>query len=330
MGAERIAVLGAGRMGCGIAQVFCAAAHPVALHDASPEALAKAPATIRGHGELLGQDAATMAELVCTADLAAAVRDADVVIEAVPERLDLKRDVFVRLEASARPDALLATNTSAIPIGAIAEGLGRPGRVLGMHFWNPPHLVPLVEVVQGPRTDACAIARAMDLLESVGMSPVHVKRDVPGFIGNRLQHALKREAIALVAAGVCDAETLDRVVKEGFGARLSVLGPLEQSDLVGLDLTLAIHEVLIADLDRTPGPHPYLRARVAAGETGMAAGRGFRAWTPQEADAVKTRLDRHLVAAARERLRHRGTGASFGTGTNQRTETHRGIHGGTT
>ena len=142
----------------------------------------------------------------------------------------------------------------------------------------------------------------MALLSSVGMSPVHVKRDIPGFIGNRLQHALKREAIALVADGVCDAETVDKVVKEGFGARLAVLGPLEQSDLVGLNLTLDIHRVLIKHLDHTPGPNPYLEAKVAAGELGMSTGRGFRTWTPAQAAEVRQRLNQYLVAAARARV----------------------------
>ncbi|MCC6193499.1 MAG: NAD(P)-binding domain-containing protein [Burkholderiales bacterium] len=298
---SHIAVLGAGRMGCGIAQVFCAAGHPVALHDTSSEALAKAPETIREYCRLLDVDPGAAANLRCARDLEDAAAGADVVIEAVPERREQKREVFARLEAATRREALLATNTSAIPIGDIAAGLKTPERVLGMHFWNPPHLVALVEVVQASRTGDDAVSRAMALLESIGMSPVHVRRDIPGFIGNRLQHALKREAIALVAAGVCDARTLDRVVKEGFGARLAVLGPLEQSDLVGLDLTLAVHEVLIADLDRSPGPHPYLRAKVAAGETGMAKGMGFRSWTAREASELEQRVDLHLVAAARAR-----------------------------
>ena len=119
---------------------------------------------------------------------------------------------------------------------------------------------------------------------AAGRKPVHVRRDIPGFIGNRLQHALKREAIALVAAGVCDAETIDTVVKSGFGARMAVLGPLEQSDLVGLDLTLDISNVLVADLDRTAGPHPFLREKVKAGKLGMKTGEGFRRWTPEQAE----------------------------------------------
>jgi 3-hydroxybutyryl-CoA dehydrogenase len=129
--------------------------------------------------------------------------------------------------------------------------------------------------------------------------PVHVRRDIPGFVGNRLQHAMKREAIALVAAGVCDAETIDTVVREGFGARTAVLGPMEQSDLVGLDLALDIAEVLYSDLDRTVGPHPLLRDKVKAGKLGMKTGEGFRKWTPEQADAVRSRLSRFLAEQAK-------------------------------
>jgi 3-hydroxybutyryl-CoA dehydrogenase len=143
----------------------------------------------------------------------------------------------------------------------------------------------------------------MALLRGAGKTPVHVRRDVPGFVGNRLQHAMKREAIALVAAGVCDAETIDTVVKAGFGARTAVLGPMEQTDLVGTNLTLDIAEVLYADLDRTPGPHPYLRAIVAAGKLGMKSGEGLRKWAPGAADAVRERLSRFLADQAKARRR---------------------------
>ena len=132
-----------------------------------------------------------------------------------------------------------------------------------------------------------------------GRAPVHVRRDIPGFIGNRLQHALKREAIALVAAGVCDAETIDTVVKSGFGARMAVLGPMEQSDLVGLDLTLDIQNVLIADLDRSTEPTQFLKDKVAAGKLGMRTGEGFRRWTREQADAVRERLRRYLAEQAK-------------------------------
>jgi len=149
------------------------------------------------------------------------------------------------------------------------------------------------------------VERTAALLRGAGKTPVHVRRDVPGFVGNRLQHAMKREAIALVAAGVCDADTVDVVVREGFGARTAVLGPMEQSDLVGTNLTLDIAEVLYADLDRTPGPHPYLRDIVAAGKLGMKTGEGLRKWTPEQADAVRKRLSHFLADQAKARNKAR-------------------------
>jgi 3-hydroxybutyryl-CoA dehydrogenase len=139
----------------------------------------------------------------------------------------------------------------------------------------------------------------MELLRDAGRNPVHVKKDIPGFVGNRLQHALKREAIALIAAGVCDADTIDEVVKTGFGARMAVLGPMEQTDLVGVDLTLDIQNVLLADLDRSTEPTALIKDLVASGKVGMRAGEGFRKWTPQSADAVRERLRNSLAAQAR-------------------------------
>ena len=203
------------------------------------------------------------------------------------------------MERAAPAEAILASNTSSIPIGIIAERVEHKERVVGTHFWNPPHLVPLVEVVQMAPDNLRAVERTIEILRAAGRSPVHVKKDVPGFIGNRLQHALKREAISLVASGVCDAETLDEVVRLGFGRRMAVLGPMEQSDLVGLDLTEAIHETIMPALDTTPEPHPYLRALVAEGHLGMKTGEGFYKWAPGKADGVRARLREFLATQAR-------------------------------
>ena len=171
--------------------------------------------------------------------------------------------------------------------------------MIGTHFWNPPHLVPLVEVTQNEKTSDETVAKTMALLRDAGRNPVHVKKDIPGFVGNRLQHALKREAIALIAAGVCDADTIDEVVKSGFGARMAVLGPMEQTDLVGVDLTLDIQNVLMADLDRSTEPTQLIKDKVAAGKLGMRTGEGFRKWTPQIADAVRERLRNFLAEQAK-------------------------------
>jgi len=297
---ERIAVVGAGLMGHGIAQVFACAGHPVDVFDESPQARASVLDRVRANLALLGEDESPVDRIAVHGSLEEAVEDADVVFEAAPEDLTLKQELFARMSRLAASETVLATNTSVMSVGAIAARARDPGRVLGTHWWNPPYLIPLVEVTQAEATRPETVERMMELLERAGKSPIHVRKDVPGFVGNRLQHALWREAFALVDAGVCDAETIDRVVKESFGLRLPVLGPMENADLIGLDLTLAVHEYVLPHLDRRPGPAPILRRHVAGGRLGMKTGRGFRTWTAAEAQAVRERLLAHLVGIARK------------------------------
>jgi 3-hydroxybutyryl-CoA dehydrogenase len=292
--------IGGGLMGHGIAYLLAAAGHQARVFEPSAEVRASLPDRLRVIIDLLGDDAGVLDRISAHETLRPAVRDAQFVFEAAPEKLPLKQQIFAELEGLVAPDTILASNSSAIPTTEIARNLKQRGRVVGTHFWNPPHLVPLVEVIQNEWTSAVTIERTIDLLRDAGKKPVHVRKDIPGFIGNRLQHALKREAIALVAAGICDAETLDTVVKEGFGARMAVLGPLEQSDLVGLDLTLDISSVLTAHLDRTAGPHPFLVEKVKAGKLGMRTGEGFRRWPSGEADAVRARLRTFLAEQAKK------------------------------
>ena len=293
-----ICVLGAGLMGHGIAQVFAVAGHDVAVFDASADALASLLPRIRANLLALGLDVAAADRVRPCGVLADAVVDADVVIEAAAENLAIKQALFAEVEAHARPEAILASNTSVIPITAIMSGLQRRGRALGTHWWNPPFLVPLVEVVGTEWTDPACITDVIALLTAVGKTAVHVRKDVAGFIGNRLQHALWREAISLVEQGICDAETVDIVVKASFGRRLAVLGPLENADLVGTDLTLAIHEIVQPEICSTPGASAYLRDLVAAGKLGMKSGEGFRSWTADEQAELRTRLLNHLKDAA--------------------------------
>ena len=300
-GGLKIGVIGGGLMGHGIAYLFAAAGHRVGIYEPADEIRASLPERLQAIATLLDDDPAPLRAIESHAALAPAVAGADFVFEAAPEKLALKQQIFAELEALVAPAAILASNSSAIPSTEIGRHLQHRERVVGTHFWNPPHLVPLVEVIQNAFTGEDVVRRTMALLREAGRTPVHVRRDIPGFVGNRLQHAMKREAIALVAAGVCDAETIDIVVKEGFGARTAVLGPMEQTDLVGTNLTLDIAEVLYADLDRTVGPHPYLRERVKAGKLGMKTGEGFRKWTPEQAEAVRTRLSRFLAAQAKAR-----------------------------
>jgi 3-hydroxybutyryl-CoA dehydrogenase len=295
----KIGVIGGGLMGHGIAYLLAVAGHEVGVFEPQAETRASMPRRLRAIVDLLGDDPALLKRITAHDALLSAVQDAAFVFEAAPEKLPLKQRIFAELEAAVAPDTILASNSSAIPSTEIGRDLKYRERVVGTHFWNPPHLVPLVEVIQNEKTSDAVVRATIELLRDAGKVAVHVRRDFPGFVGNRLQHAMKREAFALVAAGVCDAETIDTVVKEGFGARTAVLGPMEQSDLVGLDLALDIAEVLYEHLDRTASAPSILREKVKAGKLGMKSGEGLRKWTPESADAVRQRLSRFLAEQAR-------------------------------
>lgn len=299
---ETIAVIGAGLMGHAIALSFARAGHAVSIHDPVPEGLATVKDRIRTSLADIGTGTEEIEEALARvtphANLADAVRDAGYVTEAAPEKLDVKRAIFADLERHAQPQAILASNTSVIPITGIAEAVERRERVVGTHWWNPGHMIPLVEVIRTEWTDEAVIDATHALLEGIGKAPVRVEKDVPGFIGNRLQHALWREAISLVERGICSAEAVDLVVKSSFGRRLAVLGPLENADLVGTDLTLDIHENVLSDLENMAGPSPYLRQLVAEGRLGMKSGQGFRTWTDAEIAETRTGVSRHLKRIA--------------------------------
>jgi 3-hydroxybutyryl-CoA dehydrogenase len=284
------AVLGTGLMGTGIAGVLAGHGHEVRLFDADPDASARAAARLSGQAATAHRD------------LRSAVAGADVVVEAVVERLEVKQELFAQVDAI-NPDALIATNTSVLPVSQIADRVSRPERTVGTHWWNPPGLIPVVEVVRGQRTSDLTMDRAEDLLRSLGKTPVRVERDIPGFVGNRLQHALWREAIALVADGVCDAETVDLVVRNTIGLRLAAMGPLENADYVGLDLTLAIHQAVLPSLNADPGPSPLLGELVAGGRLGARTGSGFLSWPPGAREAAAGRLAEHITRQIEGALR---------------------------
>ena len=318
MAKARITVIGAGLMGHGIAQVFALAGHDVTIYDSFEKTLATAKDRILANLKDLGDDQTAVnrvtlkggvealqgelrAEGVALAGalsfLALAVRDADYVVEAVLEDLPLKQKIFAEIEKHVRPDTILASNTSVIPITSIMQGLEKRDRALGTHWWNPPFLVPLVEVIETQWTSPAAVDFTMKLHAAAGKKPAHVKRDVPGFIGNRLQHALWREAVSLVERGICDAETVDTVIKAAFGRRIAVLGPLENADMVGTDLTLAIHQNVLGDIESRPGPSPYLEKLVKDGKLGFKTGEGFRKWSPEEQTALRAKVLQHLKKA---------------------------------
>ena len=303
---QRIAVVGAGLMGHGIALEFAAHSYDVFLHDRDEGQLARARggiaeglARLAAIGSITPEeiDSAT-ARIVLGHDLRAAVGDADLVIEAVYEDLALKQGIFRDLDAWAPPHAILASNTSTFMPSLLARVTARPERVLVAHYFNPPHLLPLVELVRGEETSDETVATLRDLYRGIGKSPAVVQREAPGFVGNRLQMALLREALAIVEAGIATPRDVDTIIKTGFGRRLAAAGVFEVFEAAGWDLTLAVADQLFPAIDRATEPPASLRERVARGDLGLKSGQGFYAWTPEEAAALRQRIGNALAAIA--------------------------------
>lgn len=303
---NKISVIGAGLMGHGIAQVFALNGYQVNLLDTQDDILSAAVAKIRSNLQLMAQKGIGQPEniepaldrITLTSDLSKAA-EAQFVVEAVSENLELKQKVFQDLDAICSQDTILTSNTSVISITEIAEKSKYRQRILGTHFWNPPYLIPLVEVIKGDETSEQTMDTTFDLLSAVGKHPVRVNRDVPGFVGNRLQHALWREAISIVENGIAEPAVVDEVVKFGFGLRLPILGPLENADMVGLDLTLAIHDYILKHIEKSPGPSPLLKEKVKKGDLGFKSGKGFQEWPPEEVKKSQKRLQEYLLHLAK-------------------------------
>jgi 3-hydroxybutyryl-CoA dehydrogenase len=277
---QQVAVVGAGLMGAGIAQVSAAAGYDVVLRDVTPEALERGLATIRGSyakfvekGRMAADDAeAALARITTTTELDA-VATADIVVEAVFEKLEVKSEVFRALDAICRADAVLASNTSAIPITSIAAVTQRPESVVGTHFFSPVPMMRLCELVRGYKTSDAALETARAFAEGVGKTVIVVNRDVAGFVTTRLITALSMEAIRLLESGVASAEDIDIACRLGFG---HAMGPLETADLTGVDIMLNATSNVYADTqDEKFAPPELLRRMVAAGDLGRKSGRGF-------------------------------------------------------
>lgn len=302
----KIGLVGAGLMGHALAQVFGSKGHPVNLFDNDEQVLQAAPERIRSNfkpfvemGLATEKDIeSTLANVTLCNDLRETVADADFVIEAVSENLALKQKIFAEMEMIAKPQALLCSNTSAISITLISEGLKTKERVVGTHFWNPPHIVPCVEVIRSKYTSDETFEAAYEFLARTGKKPVKVLKDVPGFLGNRMQHALWREAISLVQQGIAEPQAVDDVVKWGFGMRTPFIGPLETADLAGLDLCLAVHEDLFPHLETTATPSPVLSEKVRDGDLGVKTGKGFHEWSREKTQRVIKNRDEFLIRIA--------------------------------
>jgi len=295
----RFGIVGAGLMGHGIAVELARGGHRVDVHDADRRVVAslaeRVDRALAACGLSEAGGAEVKARITAVADLADAVGAADVVVEAVPERMDVKHAVLGAVESVAAPDVAIWSNTSVLPVTEVAGAMARPERLVGVHWWNPPYVVPLVEIAPGARTAAAHVEEADRLVTALGKTTVRLKRDVPGFIGNRLQFAMVREALHLVDAGVCDPGTVDVVVRSSFGLRLAAVGPMENADYIGLELTRSILGNLAPHLSTAAAAFPVL-------DELLAEGRRLLAWPPGHAEEVARRLDsgirRNLTGAA--------------------------------
>ncbi|NPU85986.1 MAG: 3-hydroxyacyl-CoA dehydrogenase family protein [Syntrophaceae bacterium] len=305
---DHIGVLGAGLMGHGIAQVFASAGFRVNIFDADTAFLKTAKDRIANNFKpfislnLAGpEDVEKCLERVTLSGSMKALCDGpQVIIEAISEDAGAKKKVYAEMEAHSPTDTIFSSNTSALSITEIGSGLRHRERFLGSHFWNPPHIIPCVEVIMGAFTAADVFETFYSLMEKVNKVPVRVLQDVPGFLGNRLQHAMWREAIYLREKNIASAEDIDKVVKYGFGVRMSFIGPLETADLAGLNLTHDIEKYLFPYLNASTEPSPALEKLVVEGSTGVRAGKGFYDWTPEKIREIIARRDVVLLRILHE------------------------------
>ena len=305
---NHVALLGAGMVGHGLALHFAKAGYQVSLYSRTQQTLDKAVENIRANlpALLQGQDSVEdeiekiISRIVITRNMDEAVARAPIIIESVAEDLSIKQNLFKELDQMCTRDVILATNTSVISITAIASKAQNRDRIVGTHFWFPPYLIPLVEVVKGKDTSDETMEITYQFMKKTGKHPIKCLKDVPGFVANRLQHALWREAISIVEKGIADAATVDDAIKQSFGIRIPVLGPIENADMVGLDLVLAIHNNVLQDLEASPNPSPLLQDKVRQGELGFKSGKGFYdEWTPESIKRTRERLTKHLIDYSR-------------------------------
>jgi 3-hydroxybutyryl-CoA dehydrogenase len=305
---KSVAVIGAGLMGHGIAQEFALAGYDVRLHDVNGEKLRKAGDIIQTNLEMLAvlglitkeEVGASRRHIIDCTVFTDAVKEADVVIEAVFEDLKLKQEIFRLLDGACPSRTILASNTSTLLPGLLASVTRRPEKVLVAHYFNPPYLLPLVELVRQEKTSEETVQTMCALLRKIGKTPVIVQKEVPGFIGNRLQAALFREALAIVRDGIATPEDVDIVVKNGFGRRLAAAGVFEIWEIAGWDLISAICGNLFPDLDASTEIPPLLKGMVERGELGTKTGKGFYEWTPESTLALKRRIAQVLSKIAQE------------------------------
>lgn len=301
-----IANIGAGTMGHATALQFAAAGYEVRLVDQSEQWLSSGIARIRedlnvyaDHGLLREGETVdqVMERISLTTDYAKGVADADFIIESVAENMDIKHEVWGQIERYARENAIFATNTSGLSPSELQAPLKHPERFVVAHFWNPAHLMPLVEVVPGKDTAPEVLSTTADLMAAIGKKPAVLHKESLGFVGNRLQLAVLREAFHIVEEGIADPQTVDNIVRYSLGRRWNLVGPIASADLGGLDTFYNISTYLFDDMDNSTGPNRLLAEKVQAGNLGAKTGQGFYTWSGEEGSNVIARRDDELVQA---------------------------------
>ena len=296
-----LAVLGAGLMGIGIACHFARHGHRVRLYDTDPTRLAEVPAVAAAILHELhesGQfDAAHQQEVVVGTASLSDLADSTLLIEAIPERLALKHALYAQLETLIADDAIIASNTSGLPPDSLAAGMIHPQRLLIAHFWHPPHFIPLVEVVPGSATRPDLPALVSDFFATAALEAVVLQRAAPGFVGNRLQFALLREALHIVHSGIASPEVVDRVMRASLGRRYAMVGPLEAADMTGLATVQDICQHLLPELAGGAQMMELVAEKVARGETGARSGQGFYRWDNARMARIQSRRE-HLLRYA--------------------------------
>ncbi len=296
----RAAIIGLGTMGPGIAATLAHAGLSVSAFDTSQTQREKAPMGFRIASEILGKlevpDKSRTRAIAVAGSLGECVAGADFVLENVSEKLELKAAIFREIEAMVSSACVLASDTSGIPITKIQEGLSHPGRVIGMHWSNPPHIIPMIEVIAGKQTAPATTEWMSDLVRRIGHIPVLVKKDVPGFVENRILYAVMRECLDLVEDGVIDPEQMDTCVSWGIGYKLAVIGPMALLDMAGLDIYQAVAVYLNKELSRRQDVTPLVGQRVAAGKLGIKTGSGIYEYTPRRIQELQVLRAGQLVA----------------------------------
>ena len=302
---QSAAVIGTGMMGPGIATILALGGVSVTIVSRSADSAEQARLRALGFADLLRASGlaptADQAEIRASAELDAVVPTVDLVIESAPENMEFKQHLFAHMDLIAKPGTTLASNTSGLSITAIASKCARPERIVTTHFWNPPHLVPLVEIVRGERTSLAVAEELRVLLAHCGKTPVMVKKDTPGQLGNRIQSAMLRECINILEQGIADVEDIDLAVRNGFGLRLPEYGPFEHADGVGLDLGLAISDYVTRDLSNKVGATDAMKERVARGDLGVKTGKGFYDWSKKSWNEVRARRDGFVLDVIKRR-----------------------------